>query len=100
MLSAKTENLKRLPEGNNIALREIRLEDSTQVVAWRNDPVLGKFMTREKLTLAQQEEFFRKYQTKPDDYYFIAEFKHSKKPAAQSPSRTWIWRRNAEKWRG
>jgi RimJ/RimL family protein N-acetyltransferase len=81
MLSAKTENLNRLPEGNNLVLREIRLEDSPQVVAWRNDPVLGKFMTREKLTLAQQEEFFRNYQAKVDDYYFIAEFKRSKKPA-------------------
>src|SRR3954454_9999269 len=82
MFSAKTENLKLLPEGNNLVLREIRLEDSPQVVAWRNDPVLGKFMTREKLTLAQQAEFFRNYQAKADDYYFIAEFKRSKKPAA------------------
>ncbi|MCS3759032.1 RimJ/RimL family protein N-acetyltransferase [Bradyrhizobium centrosematis] len=39
-------------------------------------------MTREKLTLAQQEEFFRNYQAKADDYYFIAEFKRSRKPAA------------------
>lgn len=81
-LSAKTENLKRLPEGNNLVLREVRLEDSAQIVAWRNDPVLGKFMTREKLTLTQQEEFFRSYQARADDYYFIAEFKRSRKPAA------------------
>lgn len=80
-LSTKAENLKRLPEGNNLALREIRLDDSAQIVAWRNDPVLGKFMTREKLTLTQQEEFFRNYQARVDDYYFIAEFKRSKKPA-------------------
>ncbi|UPK40486.1 GNAT family N-acetyltransferase [Bradyrhizobium sp. 186] len=80
-LSTKAENLQRLPEGNNLALREIRLEDSAQIVAWRNDPVLGKFMTREKLTLTQQEEFFRNYQARADDYYFIAEFKRSKKPA-------------------
>lgn len=81
MLSTKAENLKRLPEGNNLLLREVRLEDSAQIIAWRNDPVLGKFLTREKLTLAQQEEFFRKYQARGDDYYFIAEFKRSKKPA-------------------
>jgi RimJ/RimL family protein N-acetyltransferase len=80
MLSAKSENLKRLPEGNNLLLREIRLEDSPQIVAWRNDPVLGKFITREKLSLLQQEDFFRNYQGKADDYYFIAEFKCSKKP--------------------
>ncbi|MDF0521235.1 GNAT family N-acetyltransferase [Bradyrhizobium yuanmingense] len=80
-LSTKAENLKRLPGGNNLLLRELRLEDSAQVIAWRNDPVLGKFLTREKLTLAQQEEFFRKYQARADDYYFIAEFKRSKKPA-------------------
>lgn len=81
-LSTKAENLKRLPEGNNLALREIRLDDSAQIIAWRNDPVLGKFMTREKLTLTQQEEFFRNYRARADDYYFIAEFKPSKKPAA------------------
>lgn len=81
-LSAKAENLKRLPEGNNLVLREVRLEDSAQIIAWRNDPVLGKFMTREKLTLTQQEEFFRNYQARADDYYFIAEFKRSRKPAA------------------
>lgn len=81
-LAAKTENLKRLPEGNNLVLREVRLEDSAQIIAWRNDPVLGKFMTREKLTLTQQEEFFRSYQARADDYYFIAEFKRSRKPAA------------------
>ncbi|OSI34751.1 GNAT family N-acetyltransferase [Bradyrhizobium canariense] len=81
-LSTKAENLKRLPEGNNLALREIRLDDSAQIIAWRNDPVLGKFMTREKLTLTQQEEFFRNYRARADDYYFIAEFKSSKKPAA------------------
>ncbi|MBB4425800.1 RimJ/RimL family protein N-acetyltransferase [Bradyrhizobium sp. CIR48] len=80
-LSAKAENLKRLPEGNNLVLREIQLEDSAQIVAWRNDPVLGKFLTRERLTLAQQEAFFRGYQARADDYYFIAEFKRSKKPA-------------------
>lgn len=80
--SIKAENLKRLPEGNNLALREVRLDDSAQIVAWRNDPVLGKFMTREKLTLARQEEFFRSYQARADDYYFIAEFKRSRKPAA------------------
>ncbi|MBR0717971.1 GNAT family N-acetyltransferase [Bradyrhizobium liaoningense] len=80
-LSTKTENLKRLPEGNNLVLREVRLEDSAQIIAWRNDPVLGKFMTREKLTLFQQEEFFRNYQARADDYYFIAEFKRSRKPA-------------------
>ncbi|MFK4486107.1 MULTISPECIES: GNAT family N-acetyltransferase [unclassified Bradyrhizobium] len=79
--STKAENLKRLPAGNNLLLRELRLEDSAQVIAWRNDPVLGKFLTREKLTLAQQEEFFRNYQARVDDYYFIAEFKRSKKPA-------------------
>jgi RimJ/RimL family protein N-acetyltransferase len=82
MLFTKAENLKRLPEGNNLFLREVRLEDSAQIIAWRNDPILGKFLTREKLTLAQQEEFFRKYQARVDDYYFIAEFKRSKKPAA------------------
>ena len=81
-LAAKTENLKRLPEGNNLVLREVRLEDSAQIIAWRNDPVLGKFMTREKLTLTQQEEFFRSYQARAHDYYFIAEFKRSRKPAA------------------
>ena len=81
-LSAKTENLNRLPEGNNLVLREVRLDDSAQIIAWRNDPVLGKFMTREKLTLIQQEEFFRGYQARTDDYYFIAEFKRSRKPAA------------------
>jgi len=81
-ISTKAENLKRLPEGNNLVLREVRLEDSAQIIAWRNDPVLGKFMTREKLTLTQQEEFFRNYQAKTDDYYFIAEFKRSRKPAA------------------
>lgn len=81
MLATKAENLKRLPEGNNLLLREVRLEDSAQIIAWRNDPVLGKFLTREKLTLAQQEGFFRKYQARGDDYYFIAEFKRSKKPA-------------------
>lgn len=81
-LSSKAENLKRLPEGNNLVLREVRLDDSAQIIAWRNDPVLGKFMTREKLTLAQQEEFFRNYQSRADDYYFIAEFKRSRKPAA------------------
>ncbi|MDE5465504.1 GNAT family N-acetyltransferase [Bradyrhizobium sp. CSS354] len=81
-LSAKAENLKRPPEGNNLVLREVRLEDSAQIIAWRNDPVLGKFMTREKLTLTQQEEFFRNYQARADDYYFIAEFKRSRKPAA------------------
>ncbi|MGY3034429.1 RimJ/RimL family protein N-acetyltransferase [Bradyrhizobium sp. USDA 4354] len=81
MLSAKAENLKLLPEGNNLLLREVRLEDSAQIIAWRNDPVLGKFLTREELTLAQQEEFFRKYQARVDDYYFIAEFKRSKRPA-------------------
>lgn len=80
--SIKAENLKRLPEGNNLALREVRLDDSAQIVAWRNHPVLGKFMTREKLTLARQEEFFRSYQARADDYYFIAEFKRSRKPAA------------------
>ncbi|MCK1744981.1 GNAT family N-acetyltransferase [Bradyrhizobium sp. 139] len=81
-LYTKAENLKRLPEGNNLVLREVRLEDSAQIIAWRNDPVLGKFMTREKLTLTQQEEFFRSYQARADDYYFIAEFKRSRKPAA------------------
>ncbi|MDF0494634.1 GNAT family N-acetyltransferase [Bradyrhizobium yuanmingense] len=80
-LSAKAENLKRLPQGNNLALREVRREDSAQIVAWRNDPVLGKFLTRETLTLAQQERFFRDYQARVDDYYFIAEFKRSRKPA-------------------
>ncbi|MCK1313541.1 MULTISPECIES: GNAT family N-acetyltransferase [unclassified Bradyrhizobium] len=80
-LSTKAENLKRLPEGNNLVLREVRLEDSPQIIAWRNDPVLGKFMTREKLTLTQQEEFFRNYQARADDYYLIAEFKRSRKPA-------------------
>lgn len=80
-LSTHAENLKRLPGGNNLVLREVRLEDSAQIVAWRNDPVLGKFLTREKLTLAQQERFFRSYQTRADDYYFIAEFKRSKRPA-------------------
>ncbi|WP_439363501.1 GNAT family N-acetyltransferase [Bradyrhizobium sp. DASA03005] len=80
-LSTKAEHLKQLPGGNNLLLREVRLEDSAQIIAWRNDPVLGKFLTREKLTLAQQEEFFRKYQARVDDYYFIAEFKRSKKPA-------------------
>lgn len=80
-LSAKAENLRALPAGNNLALREVRLEDSPQIIAWRNDPVLGKFMTRERLTLAQQEEFFRNYQTRANDYYFIAEFKRSRKPA-------------------
>ncbi|QQO12633.1 GNAT family N-acetyltransferase [Bradyrhizobium diazoefficiens] len=80
-LSTKAENLKRLPEGNNLVLREVRLDDSAQIIAWRNDPVLGKFMTREKLTLARQEEFFRNYQAMADDYYFIAEFKRSRKPA-------------------
>lgn len=80
-LSTKSENLKRLPEGNNLVLREVRLEDSAQIIAWRNDPVLGKFMTREKLTLTQQEEFFRNYQARANDYYFIAEFKRSRKPA-------------------
>ncbi|WP_247363307.1 MULTISPECIES: GNAT family protein [unclassified Bradyrhizobium] len=81
-LASKTENLERLLEGNNLVLREVRLEDSAQIIAWRNDPVLGKFMTREKLTLTQQEEFFRSYQARADDYYFIAEFKRSRKPAA------------------
>jgi RimJ/RimL family protein N-acetyltransferase len=81
-LATKAENLKRLPEGNNLVLREVRLDDSAQITAWRNDPILGKFMTREKLTLAQQEEFFRNYQARADDYYFIAEFKRSGKPAA------------------
>ncbi|MCK1716825.1 GNAT family protein [Bradyrhizobium sp. 141] len=80
-LSTKAEILRALPEGNNLALREVRLEDSLQIIAWRNDPVLGKFMTREKLTLVQQEEFFRNYQTRTNDYYFIAEFKRSRKPA-------------------
>ncbi|WP_407118091.1 GNAT family N-acetyltransferase [Bradyrhizobium sp. LMG 9283] len=81
MLATKAENLKRLPEGNNLLLREVRLEDSAQIIAWRNDPILGKFLTRERLTLAHQEGFFRKYQARGDDYYFIAEFKRSKKPA-------------------
>jgi RimJ/RimL family protein N-acetyltransferase len=81
-LASKIENLERLLEGNNLVLREVRLEDSAQIIAWRNDPVLGKFMTREKLTLTQQEEFFRSYQARADDYYFIAEFKRSRKPAA------------------
>ncbi|MCA1467117.1 GNAT family N-acetyltransferase [Bradyrhizobium sp. IC3195] len=80
-LSNKAETFKRLPTGNNLLLREVRLEDSAQIIAWRNDPVLGKFLTRERLTLAQQEEFFRKYQARVNDYYFIAEFKRSKKPA-------------------
>lgn len=80
-LFTKAENLRRLPEGNNLVLREVRLDDSAQIIAWRNDPVLGKFMTREKLTLARQEEFFRSYQGRADDYYFIAEFKRSRKPA-------------------
>ncbi|MBB4256502.1 MULTISPECIES: GNAT family N-acetyltransferase [unclassified Bradyrhizobium] len=80
-LFTKAENLKRLPEGNNLVLREVRLDDSAQIIAWRNDPVLGKFMGREKLTLARQEEFFRSYQSRADDYYFIAEFKRSRKPA-------------------
>jgi RimJ/RimL family protein N-acetyltransferase len=80
-LANKIENLERLPEGNNLVLREVRLEDSAQIIAWRNDPVLGKFLTREKLTLTQQAEFFRNYQARTDDYYFIAEFKHSRKPA-------------------
>ncbi|MET3332251.1 MULTISPECIES: GNAT family N-acetyltransferase [Bradyrhizobium] len=80
-LFTKAENLKRLPEGNNLVLREVRLDDSPQIIAWRNDPVLGKFMGREKLTLARQEEFFRSYQSRADDYYFIAEFKRSRKPA-------------------
>ncbi|WP_275196065.1 GNAT family protein [Bradyrhizobium sp. CSA207] len=82
MLSTKAENLKRLPEGNNLLLREVRLADSAQIVAWRNDPILGKFLTRETLTLTQQEEFFRSYQARVDDYYFIAEFKRSGQPAA------------------
>ncbi|PPQ21439.1 N-acetyltransferase [Bradyrhizobium sp. AC87j1] len=80
-LFTKAENLKRLPEGNNLVLREVRLDDSAQIIAWRNDPVLGKFMGREKLTLGRQEEFFRSYQSRADDYYFIAEFKRSRKPA-------------------
>jgi RimJ/RimL family protein N-acetyltransferase len=63
--------------GRNIYLKEISLEDSETILKWRNDRTLGRFMTRETLTLAQQHAFYHDYMNRENDYYFVACLKGS-----------------------
>ena len=37
--------------GKNICLREVQYSDSKQIVKWRNDDNIGKYLTQKKLTL-------------------------------------------------
>ncbi|MFC1510476.1 GNAT family N-acetyltransferase [Candidatus Omnitrophota bacterium] len=66
--------------GKAVNLRELQREDSSQIVAWRNNPELGKYLCREKMSVEQQNRFFDQYQQKDNDYYFIAETKREGTP--------------------
>lgn len=61
--------------GNTVILRELQIEDGPQIIEWRNDLVLGKYLGRDKATLEEHNHFFERYCQKDNDYYFVAETK-------------------------
>lgn len=66
--------------GVNICLREVQYSDSEQIVKWRNDDNIGKYLSNTELTLTNQKLFMEEYFKRENDFYFIAELKNNKVP--------------------
>lgn len=60
-------------EGIHVRIREISSNDSEMLIAWRNDEERGKFITREKLTIENHNNFLKNYSLRKNDIYCIAE---------------------------
>ena len=60
-------------EGYNIRLRGITETDTEDVLRWRSDPGLGRFLGNETPTQESHLRFLHAYFLHDDDYYFIAE---------------------------
>ena len=59
-------------------MQEINSEDTADIVEWRNNKDLGRFLGRgEKLTIESQNKFLNDY-FKKNDFYFIAKKKDTK----------------------
>lgn len=61
-------------KGYNITLKRLTHDDIEMVRQWRNSQTVSQFMEiREEITPAQQEEWFKKIDTKEHNYYLIIE---------------------------
>ena len=64
----------KLLTGRVVKLREVSFEDIDDIIAWRNDPELGRYLNAfEKLSHQTQHDFLTRYFKKSDEYYFVAE---------------------------
>ena len=64
----------KLLTGRMVKLREVSFDDIDDIITWRNDPELGRYLNAfEKLTHQTQYDFLKRYFEKPDEYYFVAE---------------------------
>ena len=60
--------------GRMVKLREVSFDDIDDIITWRNDPELGKYLNAfEKLTHQTQHDFLTRYFEQSDEYYFVAE---------------------------
>jgi RimJ/RimL family protein N-acetyltransferase len=58
----------------------VKVADASFIVALRNDPRRAGFLHPVSSRLADQEEWIRSYETRPDDYYFVVEDMQSSEP--------------------
>ncbi|MDA2923373.1 GNAT family N-acetyltransferase [Acidobacteria bacterium AH-259-L09] len=64
----------KLLTGRMVRLREVSFDDIDDIITWRNDPELGRYLNAfEKLTHQMQYDFLKHYFEKSDEYYFVAE---------------------------
>jgi len=60
--------------GRMVKLREVSFDDIDDIIAWRNDPELGRYLNAfEKLTHQTQYDYLTRYFERLDEYYFVAE---------------------------
>lgn len=65
--------------GPNVILREINYDDTDDVIRWRNDDKMGRFLDGGgELTREIQIKFLKSYFQKDNDFYFIIEKKNPK----------------------
>ncbi len=60
--------------GRIVKLREVSFDDIDDIITWRNDPELGRYLNAfEKLSHQTQYDYLTRYFEKSDEYYFVAE---------------------------
>lgn len=67
--------LSKFISGENINLRDIKVEDAAFVLSLRTDERKSKFLHKTDADIKKQEAYIKRYYTLPEEFYFIIEDK-------------------------